>query len=120
MTVEIIVDVLTLVLLAVCIVLWPTQLISDQHYRWLRIVAVTTVVVQLIVNGWSAAMLPAYAVAMLFAALLVVGPGTKDGPSKIRESKEGPKKKFVRWAMVTASGVAVLISIYVRFGANSI
>jgi hypothetical protein len=118
MTTHNIIDVIALSLLGACVAFWPTQLIPDQHYRWLRIAAVTTVVVQVFVIGWSVPMLPAYGVAMLFAVLLVGGPGTKHGPSKIRESTEGLKKKMVRWAMVVACGLAVLLSIFLRFVAT--
>ena len=120
MTTENVIDVLSLVLLGACVALWPTQLISDEVYRWLRIAAVATVVVQLFVIGWSVPMLPAYGVAMLFAVLLVSGPGTKHGPSRVRESTEGLKKKLVRWAMVSACGIALLLSIFLRFVWNRV
>jgi hypothetical protein len=104
-------DGLILALLAVCIVVWPTQLISDRTNRWLRIAAIVLVVLQIVVDGPRAQLVPAYLVATLFAILLVAHRPGQEESSKVRESKEGIFKKLVRWTLVCGTAVVLLISI---------
>ena len=104
-------DGLILALLAVCIVVWPTQLISDRTNMWLRIAAIVLVVLQLLVDGPRAQLVPAYLVATLFAILLVGNRSGRNEPSKVRESREGILKKLMRWTLVLGTAVILLISI---------
>ena len=103
----IVVDWLILIGLAVCVFVWPTQLISDRQNRWLRITVISVCAVQVIVDGPRMQLLPAYLVAALFSILLIPRRGMEE-PSAIRESKESRGKKLVRWGMVAGSGVLVL------------
>ena len=99
--------------LGFCVVVWPTQWITDAQNRWVRIIGMGLVIAQLIVEGFSLPLLGAYAVAALFA-LLLIPRGQGDEPSSVRESKEGSAKKLSRWAMVTACGASLIASIVWR------
>ena len=106
---------IALILLAVCVVAWPTQWIPDRQYRWLRIAAVAAVVLQMIVDQPRLQLVPAYGVAMLFLLLLIAGPGTDGQPSSLRESQEGKRKKLVRWSLVMGSAAALVLAAFLTF-----
>jgi predicted dienelactone hydrolase len=108
-------DAITLSLLLICVIVWPTQWISDRQNRVLRIIAVSLVALQLIVDGPRAQLVPAYAIALLFVLLLLVNRHAANEPSKVRESKESLAKKLLRWTMVTGAGVFVLMSMLFCF-----
>src|SRR5262245_11778213 len=93
-------DGVVLALLAVCVAVWPTQLISDRTNRGLRIAAVVLVFVQLFVNGPRPQLVTTYLIAALFMVLLSVDRRNSEEPSAVRESQEGFKKKFVRWTLI--------------------
>src|SRR5688572_15648819 len=95
--------------LTICVFVWPTQWITDNLNRWLRIVAVSLAVGQIVVQGLRIELVGAYLVAALFAVLLIARRGGEE-PSAIRESKEGSTAKFVRWVMVLGSGFALFCS----------
>ena len=102
-------------LIAGCLVVWPTQLISDSLNRSLRIGAVGLAVLQLLVEGPRLSWIPIYLIALLFALLLVADRRVKDEPSSIRESKEGSGKKAIRWTLILGSAAALLASIVLSF-----
>jgi hypothetical protein len=105
-----------LALLMLCVIVWPTQWITDNQNRWLRIVAVCSVVIQIICTGPRIEMVGAYLVSALFAIRLVPRKGHTE-PSAIRESTESTKAKLVRWAMVLGSASALVISALLSSGA---
>ena len=111
MTIQYAVDVLVLLSLLAAVVVWPTQWISDRSYFRLRLAAVSLVALQLIVDGPRLQLIPAYCVALLFAALLILNRHDANEPSAIRERNESMAKKRLRWAMAAGSGVAVLCSV---------
>ncbi len=107
-----VVDVAIFIALAACVFFWPTQLISDDQNRWLRIVAVGVVAMQLIGEGPRLQLLPAYLIAGLFALLLIPRGSADDEPSAVRESKESRLKKAARWAIVVTAASLLLASIF--------
>ena len=102
-------------LIAACIAVWPTQLISDNANRWLRIVIVGSLAMQLLIDGPRAALVPVYLVAVLFALLLVADRRVKDEPSGVRESQEGSLKKVIRWTLMLGCAAALLTSVVLWF-----
>ncbi|MEO6078865.1 MAG: hypothetical protein ABIQ86_03695 [Steroidobacteraceae bacterium] len=104
-------DAVTLSLLAICIFVWPTQLISDNQNRWLRFFAVSLIASQLVFDGPRVQLFPAYFVAGLFAILLIPRRSAAATPSRVRESKERFVKQFARWTAVIGTGFVLMISI---------
>jgi hypothetical protein len=102
-------DGLILALLLICVVAWPTQWISDRGNRALRIVAVSVIILQLMVDGPRPQLLPAYLVALVVGILLIAN---RDGgkATSIRESKARLVQKLARWTMVLGTGVFLLVS----------
>jgi hypothetical protein len=100
-----------LALIAACIVVWPTQWISDTQNRWLRIAAIGSVAAQLLVAGPHFPLIPAYFVAALFVVLLVLDRRRSDESSAVRERHEGALKKAVRWTLILSCAGAWLASV---------
>jgi asparagine N-glycosylation enzyme membrane subunit Stt3 len=107
-------EALTLTLLAVCVIVWPTQLIGDNRNRWLRVVAVAFCAVQIVVQGARVQLLPAYLVAAMFAGLLLIDqvkrqrqPGTEAGIAP--RSLLG---KVLRWLAVSGAMIALLVAAW--------
>jgi len=103
-------DGVLLLSLALSVVIWPTQLISDAQYRWLRIIAVGLTALQLVVDGPRIQLIPAYFVAALFLVLLIPRASSTE-PSAIRERTERFSKRLARWTMVVVVGLTVTLSI---------
>ena len=103
-------DGVLLLSLALCVVIWPTQLISDAQYRWLRIIAVGLTALQLVVDGPRNQLIPAYLVAALFLVLLIPRASSAE-PSAVREQTEGSSKRMARWAMVVVLGLMLALSM---------
>lgn len=101
-------DWVILALIAICIAVWPTQLISDSLNRWLRIGAIGSALLQVLIAGVRLPLMPVYLVALLFAVLLVADRKVKDEPSIVRESKESALKKAVRWTLILGCAAAWL------------
>jgi len=101
------VDWMILVGLLVCVVVWPTQLITDRQNRWLRIVVVGLCAFQLGVDGPRAQLLPAYLVAAVFLVRLIPRRSTLPATP----SKEGIGKKIVRFSVIVGTGFVLLVSI---------
>lgn len=102
-------------LIAGCLVVWPTQLISDSLNRWLRIAAVGLVALQLLVDGPRLAWIPIYLIALLFTLLLVADRNVKDEPSSVRESQESSFKKAIRWTLIAGCAAALIASAVLSF-----
>jgi hypothetical protein len=104
-------DWIVFALIAVCIAVWPTQLISDGLNRWLRIAAVVLVALQVLVGGPRLPWVPVYLIALLFALLLIADRRVDHEPSSVRESHEGTLKKAIRWTLVLGCAAALLASV---------
>src|SRR5690349_1674635 len=104
-------DGLMLTLFAVCIFVWPTQLISDRVNLWLRVAAILLVVLQLMFDGPRPQLLPAYFIAALFLVLLLTHLRREQELSSIRENKEGLRKKIMPWCLVLVTSGLLLTSI---------
>ena len=104
-------DGLVLILLAVCIAVWPTQLISDNANRWLRIATIGAAALHAISQWPRAAFIPVYLVALLFSLLLVRDRRVNDEPSSARESREGAGKKGARWTLILACAAALIATV---------
>jgi hypothetical protein len=103
-------DGVVLTLLAICIVVWPTQVISDAANRWLRIVAIAAAAFHAIVQWPRLPFVPAYLIAVLFA-LLLVRDRKRDEPSSVRESRESAGQKGMRWILILGSAAALLATV---------
>jgi hypothetical protein len=102
-------------LIAVCIVVWPTQLISDGVNRWLRLAVVGLVMLQCALEGPRLSLSPVYLIALLFALLLLADRRVKDEPSSIRERQEGSIKKAIRWTLILGCAAALLAAIALSY-----
>ena len=100
-------DGVVLTLLAICVAVWPTQIVSDGANRWLRIVAVVAAALHAIAEWPRLPFVPAYLVAVLFA-LLLVRDRKRDEPSSVRESREGAGEKGVRWILILGCAAALV------------
>lgn len=103
-------DGVVLTLLAICIALWPTQVISDGANRWLRIVAIVAATVHAIALWPRWPFVPAYLVATLFA-LLLVRDRKRDEPSSVRESRESAGQKGARWILILGCAAALIATV---------
>ena len=106
-------------LLGVCVLVWPTQWVTDDQNRWLRAVTVLGVIAQLAFEGLRIELIGAYAVALLFAIRLIPRKGEVE-PSAVRESKESTGATSMRWAMVLGSALAISISMLALSGVIAI
>jgi hypothetical protein len=104
-------DGLVLILFALCIAVWPTQLISDGANRWLRIAAVCAAVFHAIAEWPRAAFIPVYLVALLFALLFMRDRKVNGEPSSVRESREGTAKKGARWTLILGCAAALIATV---------
>lgn len=104
-------DALILITLSVCVVVWPTQWISDRQNTWLRAVTVVLVAVHLLFDGPRMQLIGAYAVAVLFLLLFIPRGQDRSEPSSVRESKESATMSSSRWALVILSGACIALSI---------
>jgi predicted dienelactone hydrolase len=103
-------DGLLLGLLAICVFVWPTQQVTDNQNRWLRIVAVGLVAFQLLVEGPRLQLLPAYLVGALFSILLIAWHLGDRQASAIRESNERFTKKLARWTLIGSTSFVLFLS----------
>jgi hypothetical protein len=99
------------VLLAACVIVWPTQWISDRANLWLRVAAIVLTALQAIVGGPRLQLLPAYLIAVLFLILLLANRNDGVEPSAIRESEESSIKTIVRWSMVLGTAGLLIVAI---------
>ena len=104
-------DALVLTLIAACVVVWPTQLISDGLNRWLRLTTIGSITAQLVLDGFRLPLLPAYLIGVMFAGLLLLDLRVRTEPSAVRESTEGSSKKAARWALIAGASLGLLLSI---------
>lgn len=103
-------DGVVLTLFAVCIVVWPTQLISDAANRWLRLAAIAAAILHAAIEWPRVPFIPTYMVALLFA-LLLVRDRNNDEPSSVREGREGAGKKGARWFLIGGCAAALLATV---------
>jgi len=108
-------DGVVLTLVALCIAVWPTQLISDNANRWLRIAAICAVVLHASIEWPRVAFIPVYAIALLFALLLVRDRKANDEPSSVREGREGAGKKGARWILILGCTAALVATVVLSF-----
>jgi len=107
-------DWIVLGLLALCVIVWPTQWITDDQNRWLRIAAVLSAIAQVVVQGPRIELVGAYLVAVLFSVRLL--PKRSGVPSSVRESQESMKAKLMRWALVLGSAFSLALSMLALCG----
>jgi hypothetical protein len=107
-------DSFALALFAICIIVWPTQLITDRQNRWLRIAAISLIAIQLVIEGPRVQLFGPYFVAALFAILLIPRSSATE-PSSVRENREGTAKKLIRWTMVAGTGLLLSVSAALCF-----
>jgi hypothetical protein len=97
--------------LGVCVLVWPTQWVTDKQNLWLRIASVALTGAQLVIEGPNPRLLGGYIVAALFALFLIPRGEDSTQPSSVRERDEGILKKRSRWMMVIFSAVCLMTSI---------
>lgn len=108
-------DGVVLALVAICILVWPTQLISDSVNRWLRIATIVALAAHVLLAGPSIAFVPTYCVGILFALLLVRDRKVNDEPSAVRESREGAGKTGARWILIGGCAAALAATLVLTF-----
>jgi hypothetical protein len=97
-------------LFVLCIVVWPTQLISDRANRWLRIAAICAAALHAVMQWPRMEFIPLYLVAVLFG-LLLVRDRKRDEPSSVRESRESAGQKGVRWILILGCAAALVATV---------
>lgn len=103
-------DGVVLTLFAICIAVWPTQLISDAANRWLRIAAICAAALHAVAEWPRLPFVPVYLIAVLFA-LLLVRDRKRDEPSSVRESREGAGKQGARWILILGCTTALVATV---------
>ena len=104
-------DGLVLVLFALCVAVWPTQFISDNANRWLRVAAIGAAALHAITQWPRVAFIPVYLVALLFALLFMRDRKVNDEASSVRESREGTAKKGARWTLILGCAAALIATV---------